>query len=127
MMILLSYMKHHWREAEMSDKLQKMENLKELYYKETTTRVHELASIAIDQKQSYKDLQKKDRLAEEECERYKKMFSEERGKSIALYNRNKRYEQALEFGIKYLQASDIGQVQIVVQVMKEALGDGKNE
>jgi len=38
----------------------------------------------------YKDLQKEKRLVEEECERYKKMFSEEKGKSIALYNQNKK-------------------------------------
>jgi len=65
--------------------------------KQTMTRVHELASVATDQEQEYKDLQKEKRLAEEECERYKKMFSEEKGKSITLYNQNKRYEQALEF------------------------------
>ena len=35
-------------------------------------------------------LQKEKRLAEEECERYKKMFSKEKGKSIALYNQNKK-------------------------------------
>ena len=42
-------------------------------------------------------LQEEKRLAEEECERYKKMFSKEKGKSITLYIQNKRYEQALEF------------------------------
>jgi len=61
------------------------------------TRVHELATIAKNQKQEYKDLREEKRLAEEECERYKKMFSKEKGKSIILYIRNKRYEQALEF------------------------------
>jgi len=58
--------------------------------KQTMTRVHELASVAIDQEQEYKDLWEEKRLAEEECERYKKMFSEEKGKSIALYNQNKK-------------------------------------
>ena len=91
--------------------------------KQAMTRVHELASVAIDQEKEYKDLQEEKRLAEEECERYKKMFSKEKGKSITLYNQNEEYEQALEFGIKYLQGSDIGQVQIVVQAMKEALGE----
>ena len=42
-------------------------------------------------------------------------------KVIELKKENEEYEQALEFGIKYLQASNIGQVQIVVQAMKEAL------
>ena len=83
------------------------------------------SSYTLNQEQAYKDLQEEKRLVEEECERYKKMFSEEKGKSIALYNQNKHYEQALEFGIKYLQASDIGQVQIVVQAMKEALGESE--
>ena len=64
---------------------------------QTMTLVHEFSTIATDQEQEYKDLQKEKRLAEEECERYKKMFSEEKGKSITLYNQNKRYEQALEF------------------------------
>ena len=44
-------------------------------------------------------------------------------KVIELEKENEEYEQALEFGIKYLQASNIGQVQIVVQAMKEALGE----
>ena len=44
-------------------------------------------------------------------------------KVIELEKEKEEYEQALEFGIKYLQASDIGQVQIVVQAMKEALGE----
>ena len=35
-------------------------------------------------------LQKEKRLVEEECERYKKMFSKEKGKSITLYNQNKK-------------------------------------
>jgi len=83
------------------------------------------SSYTLNQEQAYKDLQEEKRLVEEECERYKKMFSEEKGKTIALYNQNKRYEQALEFGIKYLQGSDIGQVQIVVQAMKEALGESE--
>ena len=48
-------------------------------------------------------------------------------KVIELEKENEEYEQALEFGIKYLQGSDIGQVQIVVQAMKEALGGNKNE
>ena len=48
------------------------------------TRVHALATIVTDQEQSYKDLQKEKRLAEEECERYKKMFSKEKGKNIEL-------------------------------------------
>jgi len=68
-------------------------------------------------------LQEEKQLVEEECERYKKMFSKEKGKSITLYNQNKCYEQALEFGIKYLQASNIGQIQLVVQAMEEALGE----
>jgi len=42
-------------------------------------------------------------------------------KVIELEKENENYEQALEFGIKYLQVSNIGQVQIVVQAMKEAL------
>ena len=42
-------------------------------------------------------LQKEKQLVEEECERYKKMFSKEKGKSITLYIKNKRYKQALEF------------------------------
>ena len=45
----------------------------------------------------YKELQKEKQLVEEECERYKKMFSKEKGKSITLYIKNKRYKQALEF------------------------------
>jgi len=44
-------------------------------------------------------------------------------KVIELEKEKEEYEQALEFGIKYLQASNIGQVQIVVQAMKEALGE----
>ena len=68
-------------------------------------------------------LQEEKRLVGEECERYKKIFSKEKGKSIALYIENERLEQALEFGIKYLQASNIGQIQLVVQAMEEALGE----
>jgi len=162
----------------MNDKerLQKMKELKELYYKETTVPdyvkgdmdwlinraervevfeekiklerrmnkdLHKLVKFLQENPRLAQDkfgepvslvaisamelLQEEKRLAEEECERYKKMFSKEKGKSIALYIENERLEQALEFGIKYLQASDIGQIQIVVQVMKKALGDGKNE
>ena len=44
-------------------------------------------------------------------------------KVIELEREKEDYEQALEFGIKYLQASDIGQIQLVVQAMKEALGE----
>ena len=47
-------------------------------------RVHRLASIAIDQEREYKDLQEEKRLVGEECERYKKMFSKEKGKNIEL-------------------------------------------
>jgi len=55
------------------------------------------SSYTLNQEQAYKDLQEEKQLVEEECERYKKMFSEEKGKSITLYIENKRYKQALEF------------------------------
>ena len=48
------------------------------------TRVHQLVPIAIDQEQEYKDLWEEKQLVEEECERYKKMFSKEKGKNIEL-------------------------------------------
>ena len=48
------------------------------------TRVHALATIVTDQEQKYKDLQEEKRLVGEECERYKKMFSGEKGKNIEL-------------------------------------------
>jgi len=48
------------------------------------TRFHQFATIVIDQEQEYKDLQEEKRLVEEECERYKKMFSKEKGKNIEL-------------------------------------------
>ena len=156
----------------MNDKerLQKMKELKELYYKETTVPdyvkgdmdwlinraervevfeekiklerrmnkdLHKLVKFLQENPRLVQDkfgepvslvaisamelLQEEKRLVGEECERYKKIFSKEKGKSIALYIENERLEQALEFGIKYLQASDIGQIQLVVQAMKEAL------
>ena len=52
--------------------------------KQAMTRVHALATIVTDQEQKYKDLREENRLAEEECERYKKMFSGEKGKNIEL-------------------------------------------
>ena len=117
-----SFQRQRNKAVEGWEKVGKLENKND----QAMTRVHQLASIAIDQEKEYKDLWDEKRLAEEECERYKKMFSEEKGKSIALYIENERFEQALEFGIKYLQASNIGQVQIVVQAMKEAL-ENRNE
>src|SRR5690625_5271879 len=37
------------------------------------------------------------------------------------FEQNKRYREAIEFGIKYLKNSDIRQVQLVVTALKSAL------
>ena len=44
----------------------------------------------------YKDLQEEKRLVGEECERYKKMFSEERGKNIELEEEKRLVEEECE-------------------------------
>jgi len=63
------------------------------------TRVHALATIVTDQEQKYKDLQKEKRLAGEECERYKKMFSKEKGKNIELEVKIQRMRLQIGRGI----------------------------
>ena len=79
------------------------------------------------QKQAYKLEERVDEL-KAKCSRLEESFKKQTTnafdgweKVIELEKEKEDYEQALEFGIKYLQASDIGQVQIVVQAMKEAL------
>lgn len=41
--------------------------------------------------------------------------------NIKLLEQNKRYREAVEFGIEYLKNSDIRQVQLVVTALKSAL------
>ena len=79
------------------------------------------------QKQAYK-LEERVEELEEKYSRLEESFKKQTTnafdgweKVIELEKENENYEQALEFGIKYLQVSNIGQVQIVVQAMKEAL------
>jgi len=42
-----------------------------------------------------------------------------------LEQQNKRYREAIEFGIEYLKNSDIRQVQLVVTALKSALEGGE--
>jgi len=88
--------------------------------KQAMTRVHALATIVTDQEQKYKDLREEKRLVEEECERYKKMFSEEKGKSIALYNQNKKTVM-----IKMLADQIDKNVELEVEVQRMRLQIGR--
>ena len=81
------------------------------------------------QKQAYK-LEERVEELEEKYSRSRESFKKQTTnafdgweKVIELEKENENYEQALEFGIKYLQASNIGQIQLVVQAMEEALGE----
>jgi|SRR5699024_410283 len=55
---------------------------------------------------------------EEECAGWKEAsrFNDEE-----LYQQNKRYREAIKFGIEYLKNSDIRQVQLVVTALKSVL------
>ena len=57
--------------------------------------------------------------------RYRDRIEELEAKNWKYIEQNKRYREAIEFGIEYLKNSDIRQVQLVVTALKSALEESE--
>lgn len=68
-----------------------------------------------------RELQERVEELEEEIKNLERQLEEQIESNRMYRQKNKRYREAIEFGIKYLKNSDIRQVQLVVTALKSAL------